>query len=143
MIPAALCSEVERQPGNVFRTDPAAVDEALGALGIPLDSEFGEFFRKYVITFFCSSVSDEELCDLLEPTAEISLGTRFIHEVWGLPDRFVCLTSLQGEGAYLYDRITGEIFDFDLAHRDAFVAGHREPISKGFHDFMMWYLTGS
>jgi hypothetical protein len=140
MIPKELRAAIERQPGNIHRSNPGAVDQALEELGIASDSEFGTFFREYVITLFRSDVSDEELCDLLEPTAEISTGTRFIHDVWELPEKYVCLSSVQGEGAYLYDRDTGEVLDFDLAHRDDFLAGKQKPISKGFFEFMSWYL---
>lgn len=140
MIPEKLRAEIERQPGNIHRSNPEAVDQALGKLGVPPDSEFGAFFREYVITFFRSDVSDEDLCDLLEPTAEIAVGTRFVHEVWELPEKYICLSNVQGEGAYLYDRDTGEVWDFDLAHREDFLAGRQKPISKSFFEFMSWYL---
>jgi hypothetical protein len=143
MIPEELRSKVEQQPGNIHRSNSEAVDQALEELGIAPGSEFGAFFREYVITFFRSDVSDEELCDLLEPTAEISAGTRFVREMWELPEQYVCLSNIQGEGAYLYDRNTGEVWDFYLAHREDFLAGKQKPISKGFFEFMSWYLNCS
>lgn len=141
MIPDKLTSLVEHQKGNIHRTAPEAVDKELDALCIPRDSEFGQFFRSYVITFFPSDVSDEELCDLISPTPQISAGTKYVHSVWELPERYVCLTSIQGEGAYLYDRETGSVWDFDLASRDDFLAGKQNPRWTTFFDFVIWYLS--
>ncbi|PHX51763.1 hypothetical protein AO354_38600, partial [Pseudomonas syringae pv. syringae] len=104
MIPNELIQLIEKQPGNVHRTDKRSVIEALAALDINLDSELSEFFLNYTITFFKSNSSNEELCDIAEPSNEIEVGTNFIHEVWDLPKNFICLTSVQGEGCYLYDK---------------------------------------
>ena len=140
MIPEKLRAKVERQRGNIHRTNPDAVNEALVELGVPLDSEFAEFFREYVITFFISDTSDEQLCDLLSPSKQILLGTEFAHEVWELPENFICFTSCQGEGGYLYDRDTGAVWDFDLADREDFIAGRQKPAWNSFFEFMNWYL---
>lgn len=141
MIPEELRAKIEQQPGSIHRSNPETVDKILAKLGIASDSEFGAFFREYVITFFRSDISDEELCDLLEPTYEISAGTQFVHKVWELPEKYVCLSSIQGEGAYLYDRDTGEVWDFDLALRDDLLSGNQMPRWKSFFEFMSWYLA--
>ena len=140
MIPDKLISLVEQQKGNIHRTMPEAVDQELDALGIRKDSELGHFFRSYVITFFPSEVSDEELCDLISPTPRIAAGTKYVHDVWELPEQYVCLTNIQGEGAYLYDRDTGAVWDFDLASRESFVKGTENLRWTSFFDFMIWYL---
>lgn len=118
-----------------------AVAAALSDLKVPLDSEFAEFFFTYTITFFRSQVSDEELCDIVEPTAEIRVGTKFVHELWELPKRFVCFSSGQGEGAYLYETTMGHVWDFDLASRDDFLTGKQCPKWQSFFEFMTWYLA--
>jgi hypothetical protein len=141
MIPEKLRAQVERQLGNIHRSNSEAANQALEELGIPLNSEFGEFFREYVITLFDSDVSDEELSDLLSPTKQILVGTQFVHEVWKLPENFICFSSCQGEGGYLYDRDTGTVWDFDLADRDDFIAGRQKPAWNSFFEFMSWYLT--
>jgi hypothetical protein len=141
MIPTQLQTLVENQPGTIHRVRRDAVAAALFNLGVPLDSEFAEFFFTYTITFFRSAVSDEELCDIAEPTAEITVGTTFVHEVWKLPERFVCLTSGQGEGGYLYETTTGQVWDFDLASRSDFIAGKQRPKWQSFFEFMTWYLA--
>lgn len=142
MIPDDLRWLVEKQLGHVHRRDRAKAERALAELGIHADSEFAQFFRDYAITLFGSDVSNEELVDIAEPTFRIAAGTRFVQEVWELPERYICFTSCQGEGGYLYDKESGAVFDFSLATRDAFVEG-LEPARWGsFFEFMCWYLGG-
>lgn len=141
MIPDDLRGFIEKQPGNVHRRDRAKAEQALAYLGIP-DGEFAQFFHEYAITLFGSDVSDEELVDIAEPTFRINASTRFAQEVWALPERYVCFTTCQGEGGYLYDKGSGSVFDFSLATRDSFVEGRELPRWSGFFEFMRWYLTG-
>ena len=141
MIPEKLRFLIERQRGNIHRKNPEAVNQALEELGIPLNSEFGEFFREYVITGYVGPGSKDELCDLLSPTPRILLATQFVHEVWELPENYICFSSIQGEGGYLYDRATGAVWDFDLADREDFIAGRQKPAWNSFFEFMSWYLS--
>lgn len=75
-----------------------------------MESELAEFFLNYVITFFRGTASYEELCDIAEPSNEIEVGTSFIHEAWELPENFICLSTVQGEGCYLYDKKTARFW---------------------------------
>jgi hypothetical protein len=134
---------VEQQPGQVQRTNHAAVKQALSDLNVPLNSDFAVFFLNYTITLFRSDVSGEQLCDIAEPTPEIALGTRFVHDVWELPEQFICITSVQGEGAYLYDVKTGKVWDFELGYREVFLAGQLPAKWSSFFEFMTWYLGNS
>jgi hypothetical protein len=142
MIPEKLRVQIERQRrGDICRSKPEAVNQALEELGIPLNSEFGDFFREYAVTALDSPGSKDELCDLLEPTKQILDVTEFVHETWKLPENYICFSSGQGEGGYLYDRDTGTVWDFDLADRDDFIAGRHKPAWNSFFEFMNWYLT--
>jgi hypothetical protein len=132
MIPEKLRVQIKLQPGDTCRANPEAVNEALEELGVPLNSEFADFFREYAVTSFSSPVSNEQLCDLLEPIAQILVGTQFVHEVWELPANYICFTTCQGEGGYLYDRDTGAVWDFDLADREDFIAGRQKPAWNSF-----------
>jgi hypothetical protein len=143
VIPQGLVRLINRQEGEVIRSDRAAAEKALRTLGIPLQSEIAEFFLNYQISLFLSRVSDEQLCDVASPTEEIAQGTQFAREVWQIPDNYVCLTSVQGEGAYLYDKASGKVWDFDLASRDALLGGKLKPRWNGFFDFLSWYLGNS
>jgi hypothetical protein len=141
MIPTSLSILVEKQSGNVHRSNLSAVEFALKDLKIPLDSEFAKFFLTYTITLYKSAVSEEQLCDIADPTPEIAFGTRYVHDVWELPEQYICISSIQGEGAYLYDVKTGKVWDFDLASREAFVSGLQRANWNSFYDFMIWYLS--
>jgi hypothetical protein len=44
MIPNELTQLIEKQPGDIRRTDKRSVTEALTALNIGLDCELSEFF---------------------------------------------------------------------------------------------------
>lgn len=143
MIPERLKKLVEKQVGNVYRSDTQSVKNALSELGISLDSEFAEFFLAYRITLFLSEVSNEELCDLTEPSEQIKVGTNFVHEVWGVPENYICFTTVEGEGCYLYDKITGTVSDFELATREEFLTGETTTKWGSFFEFMMWYLGDS
>lgn len=140
MIPHELKLKIERQPGQIHRSNPQPVSQALDELGVSLESEFGAFFLKYVITCFNSAVSDEELVDLLDPGKPILVGTRFIQQTWKMPERYICITSCQGEGAYLYDITSGEVQDFDLAQRADFLKGIVPNSWPSFFAFLDWYL---
>jgi len=141
MIPSELSTLVEQQAGNVKRTNHEAAEKALCELGIDLNSEFAQFYLTYKITLFDSNVSYEQLCDIAEPSREIAVGTRFIHDVWRLPDYFICFTSCEGEGGYLYNKNDGTVWDFSLANREKFIRGMESPTWPSFFDFMIWYLT--
>ncbi|MBU2714279.1 hypothetical protein [Zooshikella harenae] len=142
MIPEKLSALVEKQAGNVHRSNIDSVNQALMKLDVPVESEFAEFFLTYTITLFLSDVSDEELCDIAEPSEQIKDGTEFVHEVWGLPENYICFTTVEGEGCYLYDKITGKVWDFELKTRDSFLRGEISAKWGGFYKFMIWYLGG-
>jgi len=141
MIPDRIRMLVEKQMGDVHRTNRDSVYKALAALDIPVDCEFAEFFLNFVVTFYSSNVSDMELCDLCEPTDEIEARSEFVWEVWGVPEKYICFSSVESEGCYLYDRESDWICDFSLANRTDFVEGRMQPMFKSFFEFMIWYLA--
>lgn len=103
MIPSTLIELIEKQPGDIHRVDKACTAQALKKLDIEKDTEFSEFFLTYTITAFMSESSDIELLDIINPN-QIEDFTDFVREVWELPVNFICLTSTQSEGCYLYDK---------------------------------------
>jgi hypothetical protein len=141
VIPNKLRHLVDAQVGDVRRSDASLARRALADLGISATSEFGEFFVTYRIIGFTSARSSERLVDLVEPSAAIKMGSDFVHEVWALPARWIAISSCEAEGAYLYDKETGAVFDFELANRDVFLAGRQSPRWNGFFEFMAWYLS--
>lgn len=140
MLSAELRQLIEQQPGDVKRSNRQVAERALTQLGVSLDSEFAEFYLSYRITLFRSDVSDEQLCDIAEPSPEVAQGTQFARQVWNIPEQYVCFTSVQGEGAYLYDSATGAVWDFSLAKQAEFLAGRERPRWNSFFEFLTWYL---
>ena len=140
MIPNQLKILVEQQPGDIRRINKELAIQALRDLDISLESEFAQFFQEYKITLFQSIVSDEALCDIAEPTPEIKAGTQFVHEVWELPENFICFTTVEGEGGYLYDKVDGSVYDFELGKREELISGRMKPRWNSFFEFMTWYL---
>jgi len=120
-IPEDIRDLVLAQRGNVRRTAKELAKTELLKLGIRAGSEIYEFFTEFNITLFISQTSYEQLCDVCEPTPQIWDGTVFVREVWGVPEEFVCLTSAEGEGCYLYSNTTEAVYDFELADRENFL----------------------
>lgn len=141
MIPETLLTLIKKQSGDFHRADENLAILALESLKIPLTSEFAEFYIKYCPIDFKSTVSDEYIMDICEPSEQVLAGTQFIHEVWELPTNFICFTSLQGEGGYLLDIEAGSVFDFDLADWDDFTAKKIPARWRTFYEFMTWFLT--
>ena len=141
MIPKDLVSLIEKQPNSIHRTDKYLAISALEKLGVSPDSEFGSIYINYLPANFKSSVSDEYICDVSEPTEQILMGTEFIHDMWELPENYIGFTSLQGEGGYLLDKNSGGVWDFDLAQQEDFVSGLIPPKWSGFFEFIRWYLS--
>ncbi|WP_380189376.1 hypothetical protein [Iodobacter arcticus] len=128
------------QKGQVLRTAKDVAHLELISLGVREGGELHSFFTEFQIGFFRSQTSDEELSDICEPTPEIATGTSFVHDVWVLPQEFICITSVQGEGCYLYSNITEAVYDFSLADRVSFIE-NPQPRWGSFFEFMHWYLA--
>lgn len=142
MVPAELEDLVHRHSvGDARCTAPQTARLALARLGVPPDSEFYQFCTRYKLGSLLSSDSSEQLVDLYDPSEDIALGTRFIHDVWKLPIEYICLTKCQGEGAYLYSLLDGAVYDFDLVARDRFISAPI-PRWRSFYTFLTWHLAG-
>lgn len=141
MIPASLKTLVEKQVGDFRRNNFELVSKQLRMLGIKIDTEFSEFYLAYTVSTFYSRSTGIELLDIAEPSPQIEYVTQFAHEVWELPTNFVCFSSVEGEGGYLYDKNTGKVWDFSLATRQNFIDGKEKPRWNSFFEFMIWYLS--
>jgi len=140
MIPEALRKLSEQQPGEVRRTDAEAALSALRSLGVSPQSELAEFFLNYKVTNFSSRNSDETLLDVASPTRQIEEASQFCWEVWEIPRHYLCLTSPEGEGAYLYNLEDEGIYDFSLSASENLLSGKEPKMFGSFFEFMHWYL---
>lgn len=139
-VPETLRTLVLKQRGHILREAKDKARLELARLGVRDGSELHRFFMEFQIGLFLSSSSDEELSDLCAPTPQIAAGTTFVREVWGLPQEYLCLTSAQGEGCYLYSNVTEAVYDFFLFGRDEFLE-MPSPRWSSFFEFMHWYLA--
>src|SRR5690606_15170084 len=105
-------------------------------------SEFYEFCAQYCLSSLLSPNSEEALVDVCEPAEEVAIGTKFAHEVWEIPSDYVCFTTCQGEGGFLYSKRTHAVYDFSLSERLYFIETP-EPRWTGFYEFIVWYLSDS
>jgi len=136
-IPEQLRNLILKQPGEIFRTDKEEVILELRKLGVNEESQLYVFFKEFVITFYPSTTSDEELTDIMHG---IFMSTEFVQETWGIPDQYICLTSAEGEGCYLYSKETESVYDFSLEDRENFILSPI-PRWKTFFEFLEWFLT--
>jgi hypothetical protein len=140
VIPEDLVTACVRHARSEWREDGDLAIQELLNLGISPDTEFGQIASRFNLAMLTDfGPSNEQLIDVcwggsMADTAE------FVHSTWGVPERFVPFTSCEGEGAYLYDRTSGEVWDFSLASQAGFVAGEQSPMFVSFFDFMRWYL---
>ncbi len=154
MIPDSILRRLEHQGCSPRIGDDEKVREVLAELGIPSGCELAECLLRYDPSDFLSDTAHEQLMDVVVPVAEgeepvpfdawdtpIGMATQFVREVWELPDTLICLTSCEGEGAYLYDIVSGAVYDFDLGERSEFVSGKLAPPWKSYFEFLDWYLS--
>jgi hypothetical protein len=154
MIPADI-RDLLRDRGYMPREgDTTAVRRTLVGLGIDPSSELGAFYMEYDPSVLLSAASYEQLEDVVVPVVEgqtpvdadpyetpVGMATAFVRNVWELPARFICLTTTEGEGAYLYDLTSGAIYDFALHQQNQLADGMLSPRWTSFFQFIRWYLS--
>lgn len=134
----------------ILSTGPRPLGESrnvareLNALGINPESELGAVAERFNLAFLLAGENSfAELNDPVWPEGAMARTTSWMHETWELPANLIPLTSLEGEGGYLYDCNTGAVWDFELAYCEDFLAGSRTPMFTSFFDFLAWYLGGT
>lgn len=65
---------------------------------------------------------------------------------WGekynkITDRFLLLSSVEGEYSYFYDKINDCIFGVDWKEMDDFINGKLSPLFNTSFDFLDWYFS--
>lgn len=155
-----LLNERDYQP--LSDEEQAIAAKTLRALEVDESSQLWQVYSKYsvhMLNNFDFTKRTEALCELVEvisyfvdenknvvPRAtdladtHIGSATLFVREVWTVPDNLVCLTSIEGEGGYLYDILTEAIYDFDLDQLNDLTTGQLQPRWKNFWSFLEWYL---
>ena len=60
----------------------------------------------------------------------------------GIYDRFLQISSIEGEGSYFYEIDTEIVYDADWGEEDAMMSGKLEKKWPSFYAFLEWYYLG-
>ena len=112
--------------------------EALSELSINNTSIFYEFY----ITYIGIDSSEQENADLMFSLKEIYENYKnpfWENEYPNITERYLQLSSIEGEYSYFYDKKTDALYGVDWAEMDDFIAGKLKPLFTTFYDFLEWY----
>jgi hypothetical protein len=105
-------------------------------MGVKKNTAFYEFFINYAEESF------NEEADLLYGLDEIYEDYK--NPFWAdkypnITDRYLQISSIEGEHSYFYDKETDAVYSVDWGEMDDLIAGKLEPQWKSFYDFLEWY----
>lgn len=145
MIPTDLRKKLEEQLQPHFTKDGDAFLDSLRCLGIAEDCEFAAVSRKYTLGNILSREPVEELVDVAGDDGQsasesaVVIVTRFVHDCWGVPERYICFSSVEAEGGFFLDRESNQVFDVSLEQVPKLASGELQPRWAGFYEFLAWY----
>lgn len=140
MIPKTIVDQMKAQGRYVLRKDPLDAKRELDALGLASDSEAYLFYFEYLASEIEDSECDVELVDPSSPTPQMRGVTDFVRELYGVGERFICISSTEGEGFFLLDRVGGGVYDVEIPVEDDLNRGEVEPNWPTFFAFIEWFL---
>ena len=153
MIPFHIRQLLDERGYSQRTDDKEAIRRMLNALGIDPASELGEFYLAYDPSLLQSDASYEQLQDIVVPVVDgaapvetdpsytpIGMATAFVRDVWEVPDTMICLTTTEGEGAFLYDLSSGAVYDFSLSQQKELSDRTLRPRWISLFEFLKWYL---
>lgn len=121
-------------PKKIVATQEIAA-EVLRELGVDEDSLFFYVMKK--CQYFPKG-NGEEINNLREVWKESKDGF-WDEEFPDLTDRYLPLSSIEGEGSYFYGKNTGGVYDVDWAEMAELAENRMEPRWSTFEDFLNWY----
>ena len=139
MIPTNVCEYLDSLKSQVKRQDLSLALSGLSDLGIEKDTQFAKFYSKYQGPF-TSPRPIEELLDIGVPTNEIMQQSEYVCDSFDIPNSFICLTTTESEGFFLYDKKTEAVYDVNYQDIDDFLSNKLPPKWKDFNDFLEWYF---
>ena len=140
MIDHRIEAFLSKHSGVMLRGEDQSARDALAELSIAPDSELASFYMRYQGPFI-SPRRFRELLDIEYPTAEVVEQTDYVRGEYGVPDDFVCLTTIEGEGMYLYQVSTGAVFDVGIEDVSRLGGdGDVEPRWPSFNAFLLEFF---
>jgi hypothetical protein len=101
-------------------------------------------FYEYYVAFISTDSSENEEVDLLYDLDEIYEDYKQPFHADNYPnitDRYLRISSIEGEGSYFYDKKTDAVYDVDWGEMDDFMVGKLKPIFTSFYAFLEWYYS--
>lgn len=114
-----------------LRTNRSNVETELMSLGIDLNSEAAYLYINY------GSAPVRGWYELNE-VEQIQAATAYAHSELGVPENFLALTGIEGQGITLLDKITGSVFDVEFGQFELLSSGNLTPIAKSIGEFLLW-----
>ena len=114
-----------------------SAESKLASLGVPEDSSLYEF---YTNIGFIPLGQGEEL-NTLDGIIEHKESGFHEEENPGIYDRFLQLSSIEGEGSYFYEIETGIVYDADWGEEESMMQGTLAKKWPNFYSFLEWYYS--
>ena len=112
--------------------------DKLDEMGINKNSTLYKYYSNYIGV----DSSNRKSADLLSTLEEIyeDYKNPFWQEQYpNIQDRYLRISSIEGEHSYFYDKETDAVYDVDWNQMDDLVSGKLKPQWKSFYDFLEWY----
>lgn len=109
----------------------AEIRDCLDDLGIPAGSEVAYFYLNFDATAVSGWYPLYEVDQLQD-------ATDYAHSELEVPDDYIALTGIEGEGIVLYHRKTHAVYDVPFGQFEALVDGSLAPVASSFQDFLRW-----
>ena len=110
--------------------------EKLNELGVKPNSTF---FELYLNSFYDpDNIKLDQLYGLSEIYEDYK-NPFWADKYPNITDRYLQISSIEGEHSYFYDKETDAVYSVDWGEMDDFMAGKLEPQWKSFYDFLEWY----
>lgn len=120
--------------------EPMQVLKHLQSLGVDKNSQFGQFFLLGFGGYGGGPNPASELFNI-EQIAINYTEVDFLHDSFGLGDHFITISDVEGEGAYLYNKLNGSVYDLYLRDIEKLKNDELEPRWKDFNSFLLWNIV--
>lgn len=108
-----------------------------------MGTEFSDFYLKYQGGFI-SPRSVAELLDIEGPIdPNIPVQTAYAQDRYGLPQKYLALTSDESEGMYVYNKEDQAVYDMDFGNLKDLLDGGLPARWPTFNAFLSWYFDAS
>lgn len=110
---------------------------ALEKIGVQTGSLFFEVFS--IVRNFTIGVGEE--LNTLDQIVKSSQDSFWNDEFPGFSEKYLELSSIEGEGSYFYCKSLDSVYDVGWDEMKAFVEGEVEPSWLSFDVFLAWYYN--